>query len=177
MVVFEKCDKTVRKCKSETEIEQWMQLKFILTLDNTKTFIANEFEDRRIQKQATIHWYPVSHTSRADYVNLVTRANFNLNDYIFNLSNMRIDLQTGFDIEKRNTRNIPYKNLFQNSVTYEISLTRLHYTRIVYSFLDLMKDVGGLFSAIGPLFGLIVSLLQYRGALMQLTTDMMLNNG
>ena len=79
---------------------------------------------------------------------------------------MRMDLETGFDIEKKNSRNVPYKNLFQNTVTYEISLTRLHYTRIVYSILDLMKDVGGLFSAIGPLFGAVVSILQYKGALM-----------
>ena len=79
---------------------------------------------------------------------------------------MRMDLETGFIIEKINSRNLPYKNLFQNTITYEISLTRLHYTRIVYSFLDLMKDVGGLFSAIGPLFGAVVGILQYRGALM-----------
>ena len=77
-----------------------------------------------------------------------------------------MDLETGFDIEVKQSRILPYKNLFHNSVTYEFSLTRLHYTRIVYSFLDLMKDVGGLFSAIGPLFGLIVNILQYRGALM-----------
>ena len=97
---------------------------------------------------------------------MVKRASFNLNDYIFNLSNILMDLETGLDIEVKPSRLLPYKNLFQNSITYEISLTRLHYTRIVYSFLDLMKDVGGLFSAIGPLFGIIVNMLQYRGALM-----------
>ena len=97
---------------------------------------------------------------------MVTRASYTLNDYIFNLSNILLDLETGLDIEAKQTRTLPYKNLFQNSITYEISLTRLHYTRIVYSFLDLMKDVGGLFSAIGPLFGLVVNMLQYRGALM-----------
>ena len=96
----------------------------------------------------------------------MTRTYFNLNDYQFNLSNIRVDKEAGFEIAKKNSRNLPYKNNFLNSVTYEMSLTRLHYTRIVYSFLDLMKDIGGLFSAIGPIFGLIVNLLQYRGALM-----------
>ena len=82
------------------------------------------------------------------------------------MSNIRVDKEAGFEIAKKTSRNLPYKNNFLNSVTYEMSLTRLHYIRIVYSFLDLMKDIGGLFSAIGPIFGLIVNLLQYRGALM-----------
>ena len=32
------------------------------------------------------------------------------------------DLVNGFYMEKLNTRNLPYKNNFQNSVTYEMSL-------------------------------------------------------
>lgn len=36
MAVFEKCDRTVRKCKTEAEIEDWMTFKYILTLTNEK---------------------------------------------------------------------------------------------------------------------------------------------
>ena len=67
---------------------------------------------------------------------------------------------------------MPYKNNFWNSITYELSLTRLSYKRIVYSFLDFLGDIGGLFGAITPAFGFIVSLFMYRGGMMSLTTKM-----
>ena len=43
MVVFEKCDTAKRppgsKCKDETQIEEWMQFKYIITLENEVKFI------------------------------------------------------------------------------------------------------------------------------------------
>ena len=52
MVVFEKCDITKRppgqKCKSETEIEEWMAFKYIVTLENEKKFISHKFDSNRI---------------------------------------------------------------------------------------------------------------------------------
>ena len=40
MIVFEKCDRTKRTCKSEEEIEEWMTFKYIFTLDNHKKFVS-----------------------------------------------------------------------------------------------------------------------------------------
>ena len=43
MVVFEKCDAKKLspglKCKSEAEIEQWMQFKYIVVMENEAKFI------------------------------------------------------------------------------------------------------------------------------------------
>ena len=39
LVVFEKCDQSVRTCKSEEAINQWMQYKYIATMTNVKSFI------------------------------------------------------------------------------------------------------------------------------------------
>ena len=41
MVVFEKCDNTLpgATCKSDTEIQKWLESKYIITVDNIKRFI------------------------------------------------------------------------------------------------------------------------------------------
>ena len=44
MVVFEKCDRELRyDCKSEEEIAEWMQQKYILILENFKRFVPHKF--------------------------------------------------------------------------------------------------------------------------------------
>ena len=40
-----------------------------------------------------------------------------------------------------------------------MSLNRIEYTRTVYSFMDFLGDLGGLFSALGPFFGSLVAVL------------------
>jgi hypothetical protein len=39
LVAFEKCDRLKRKCKSEKEIAEWMEFKYIITLENDSKFI------------------------------------------------------------------------------------------------------------------------------------------
>ena len=68
---------------------------------------------------------------------------------------------------------MPYKNNYWNAITYELSKTRLEYTRIVYSLMDFLRDLGGLFGGIAPIFGFIVSVFQYRGPLMAMAAKMM----
>ena len=58
---------------------------------------------------------------------------------------------------------IPYDNRIWNSVTFELSRDRILLTRSVFSFLDLVSSLGGLFSAIGSLGSVLVNILQYRG--------------
>ena len=70
-------------------------------------------------------------------------------------------------------RNLPYLNSFWNTITYEMSLSRYQYTRTVYSYLDLLRDIGGLFSAIAPMLSLLDSIVSYRGAHIDLTAEMM----
>ena len=61
MVVFEKCDiKTQKACKSEEEISEWMQNKYILTLTNIKSFIQYEFFEDSIAETSQIQWFPLT---------------------------------------------------------------------------------------------------------------------
>ena len=39
MIVFEKCDKTERTCASDAVINEWLEFKYILILDNEKLFV------------------------------------------------------------------------------------------------------------------------------------------
>ena len=52
---------------------------------------------------------------------------------------------------------------FQTAVTFEVSLNLTSYYRRVYSILDLLSDVGGLFGAISPLCLAITGFFQYYG--------------
>ena len=71
------------------------------------------------------------------------------------------------------TRVLPYNNRFQNAITFEMSMNLNEYTRTVYSIMDFMSELGGLFSAITLIFGTIIGVLQYRGMYMIVTSLML----
>ena len=101
------------------------------------------------------------------------RQKIDLNDYKFNVGNLLLDQEVGFNTRISNQRILPYENTMHNSVTYEISMTRNRYLRTVYSFLDFLRDLGGLFSSLTPLCGVLVSILQYRGSYMYIASQML----
>ncbi len=87
MVVFDRCDAEKRakiglKCKSETEIDEWLRFKYIIVRENTKQFVQHKFEDERIDETSKITWYPISAVNRIDYVRMITRSEMQLNDGI-----------------------------------------------------------------------------------------------
>ena len=89
------------------------------------------------------------------------------------MGDLLIDSETAFSSVKSDSRNLPYKNRFWNAITYEMSRTRIEYTRTVYSFLDCLADLGGLFGALGPLGHFLVFVLQYRGSYMFVMSNML----
>ena len=51
MVTFEKCDPQKRDdCKTEDEIIEWLEFKYIIVLENTKKFISHKFQEERIEQ-------------------------------------------------------------------------------------------------------------------------------
>ena len=68
MVVFEKCDVTKRapgqKCKSEPEIEAWMEGKYMIILENQAKFVQHQFWSRKVNFDSKIKWFPLSYSSR-----------------------------------------------------------------------------------------------------------------
>ena len=53
-----------------------------------------------------------------------------------------------------------------------MSLSQIELSRRVYNSLDLLSDIGGLFSTFSTLFAVIVAMFQYRGSYLRLMKDM-----
>ena len=104
---------------------------------------------------------------------MVTQTHLKLNDYHWSVGDLRKDQHKGFDIDVTETRVLPYNNRLQNAITFEMSMNLNEYTRTVYSIMDFMSELGGLFSAITLIFGTIIGVLQYRGMYMIVTSLML----
>lgn len=110
-----------------------------------------------------IEWYPLSARLRTDYVNKIKRQATELYDSYISLGSITIERESGFEIERSFSREMPYPNNFQNAITYELSITQRHNLRQVYSLFDFLADIGGFFSTIGALCVAMVSVFQYYG--------------
>ena len=72
---------------------------------------------------------------------------------------MRVEMEDGYDVDVKKSRILPYKNTMQNAITFEMSLSRKEYSRTVYNIMDFMRDMGGLFTALGLIFGTLIATL------------------
>ena len=124
MVIFEKCDRTKRTCKSEEQIEAWMKYKYIFTLENQKKFVSYKFGEEAMKLNSYGNYYSLSYDYRSDFVNRVRRTYIQLNDNIFGNLPFMDNEETGFILDKLSQRFLPYQQPFMNAVTYEVSTTR-----------------------------------------------------
>ena len=69
-------------------------------------------------------------------------------------------------------RALPYKNMFQYSITFELSLSEMQYRRHVYSIIDCIGDIGGLYGALFPICSILVVILQFKGEYLFLMSEM-----
>ena len=79
-------------------------------------------------------------------------------------------------MKSKQMRVMPYKNQFHSAITYELSSTNIKYYRQVYSFLDWLGNIGGLYGAVSTIFGSIVFIFQFSGTNMFLMTEMFSSN-
>lgn len=114
----------------------------------------------------------MSQNIRTDTVIIMQRLDINMNDYRFNVGSLFNDKVVGFENYQAPSRILPYNNLFMNAITFEMSLSQIEYKRTVYSFLDFLSDLGGLFGILVPLCTVIVTIFQYRGSYLRLMKDM-----
>ena len=87
MVVFDRCDSEKRakfglKCKSDTEIDEWLRFKYIIVRENSRQFVQHKFQNERLDDSSRITWYPISAINRIDVVKMITRSEIQLNDGI-----------------------------------------------------------------------------------------------
>ena len=127
MAIFEKCDRTERTCKSEEEIEAWMSWKYIYTLENRRRFVSYKFGAETIEESSFGSYYSLSYKARSDFPTIIKRSALKLNDSVFSIGNLFSKEVTGFDLEKMPQRLLPYQKIYQNAVTYEVSMVREYY--------------------------------------------------
>lgn len=77
-----------------------------------------------------------------------------------------------FDFEINVLREIPYANNWIKSITYEVSLDKIIYGRTNYSFLDFLRDLGGLATSLHAMGMAFVLLMQYRGPILFVMTEL-----
>ena len=76
-----------------------MKFKYIVTLTNSRSFIQYEFFENSIDETSHIEWYPISELVRFEYVKMITRTRLKLNDHHWNIGNMRMDVEDGYDVD------------------------------------------------------------------------------
>ena len=111
-----------------------------------------------------MNWYPLSQMTRSDNVKMITRSEAMLNDNFGSVGDIFVDNLKGFNEHRLPTREMPYKNRMWTAITYELSQDKTEYYRNVYSFLDLLSDVGGLYGSLSAICILLVHFFQYRSS-------------
>ena len=89
------------------------------------------------------------------------RTELEFDDNYFNVAGLFTHFDSGFQYLQMPMRTLPYTNNMQNAVTFEMNLTKKMYYRSVYSSLDFISDIGGLFGALMPLFTAILTIFNF----------------
>ena len=71
-----------RKCKEEKDIMQWLNRKFLVTMENEILFQKDKVEIIKLTKQSKLTWNVLSPQLRTDNYNYVQLTDLDLNDSI-----------------------------------------------------------------------------------------------
>lgn len=83
---------------------------------------------------------------------------------MYNVAGLMDEEEKAHFVEDGSNRILPNSLPWQNSITFEMSLTERSFVRTVYTIFDLLKDVGGLFGALAPFCTMLVSVCQFEGS-------------
>ena len=149
VIFFEKCDATVRTCKSDAEIEAWLDGKFILILENHVSFDPEQYtEGNRLKRESVLRWHPIDPRVQTDVVNKIHILDFNVD-----VPNLGVDIGANigtdrlYDIKQTYNRFRKFtgsSSNWINMVTYEINTDLTKVTRAEYGIFTFLADVGGL---------------------------------
>ena len=138
-----------------------MFFKYALLLTNQKKFASHKFQQERIQRLSETRWFALNSENRNDNVFQMQRTELEFDDNYFNVAGLFTHFDSGFQYLQMPMRTLPYTNYMQNAVTFEMNLTKKMYYRSVYSSLDFISDIGGLFGALMPLFTAILTIFNF----------------
>lgn len=146
--------------------------KYLFVLINEKPFVTHGFEDETHNTRSYIQWFPLTATSRTDFVIDIERSFAELHDELLDIGNLYQSDIDGFSFNRSPNREINRADLVQTSITYELSLDRKNYKRRVYSFVDFLSDIGGLFNSFKLLSLALVMVFQYQSSYIFIMHDL-----
>ena len=94
MIQFEKCNPSTSavSCKSETQIQDWLRDKYILTFKNQRRFDVEEFQkNHKIVEESRTNWIPINVDVKEEIALKVSRTELDLQDEIFQWGDMTIE--------------------------------------------------------------------------------------
>ena len=130
-------------------------------MENTESFKNNDYSDSKIQRVSKSIWYMVNSQYRSEYINEMQVTQLELQDSI-HLGELHEASPTISSIYRNGERPYEFFDDVHMEIVYEVNLDLRRLRRSVYSLLDWIGDVGGLFEAMSVVFGLIVAAYQYK---------------
>ena len=67
-------------CKSKEEIDEWINGKYLILIENIDSFYSDIYGNRRVQSFSRFKWVPLASAYRTDYVNSFTVQELNAQD-------------------------------------------------------------------------------------------------
>ena len=165
VLLFEKCvqeNESTVQCKSDQEIKEWLQRKFIVTYTNSRRFVLTEFGEDKVVPEARTNWIPINSQLREEVVFTVHVSYLQLQDSPFQWGHFTDELIPNiFKIKQQAYRPYEFKDNVHVQVTFELDLNLTVVDRAVYSFLDWLGDVGGLGEALFYMGTFIFAIFSY----------------
>ena len=137
--VFVKCDPGKRDdCKSQSEIDQWLEFKYFVMLENQQSY-NHPVDDpsNRIIENSFFRWLPFDTKVRIDYVMKVQMQEVSYDKFPYGIG-IGKSQETVFSIQQTLSRVLPYtgdKRFFHQAVTFEYDSSVEKITRLDYGFL------------------------------------------
>ena len=123
-------------------------------------------------ESSKVKWFPLDPITRSEYVMTVNRSFMDLADSQFDLAGLLKEKESGFFSEWTTTRQIPYLTNWRTALTFEMSVDRRVYFRKVYSTLDFLSDVGGIYSALAPILTFFLIIINFWSSYQFLMGDL-----
>ena len=162
-IQLQKCDNLTRSdCKSDEEITQWLRRKFIVVVNNSDRFNQEDYTDNKVVRESVFTWFPIKSTSREEIVNEITIEELQLQNSPFQFSDLTEVETELFSIKKVGTRPYEFDDKIHHSISYEMNLDLLATDRELYSILDWIGDLGGLYDGLKLFFVALISFFNYN---------------
>ena len=121
-------------------------------------------------------WFPLNGESRVDHLIKIQRTELEFDDNYWNIAGLFTIFDAGFQLLKMPTRTIPYDNTMLTTITFEMFLSKRIYYRSVYSSLDFISDIGGLFGAVSPLVMGFLTIMNFYAGYQFLLNDLFIKS-